>query len=212
VPLSPRLQAELLRVLQEGEVRRLGDGRARKVSVRVISSSKRSLPELVRAGTMREDLGFRLNVLTLQLPPLRDRREDIPALVRHFLAWHGAGRKGLPPLELSPATWRALASHAWPGNVRQLENEVKRLLAVHEEARPVEPTDLAPNLRGESDAPAEGDVLAPGGTLDDAIEALERRMLKEALDRARGNRSRAARALGLSRSSLHVKMAKYGLK
>lgn len=206
---SPRLQAELLRVLETGEVRRLGGSRPRTVSVRVASSSRLSLPELVAGGALREDLAYRLNVLAVRMPPLAERREDVPLLVRHFVALHA--RPGRAHLEVSASALRLLEAHPWPGNVRQLENEIKRLVAIHDGDKAVEPKDFSAELLSQS-GPLAGDALPPGGTLADAVEALERKLIVAALRAARGNRSRAARALGLQRSSLHLKMRRHGIR
>ncbi|MCW8142124.1 MAG: sigma-54-dependent Fis family transcriptional regulator, partial [Planctomycetota bacterium] len=201
--MSEAVQVELLRVLQEGEVRRLGATRPRSLRVRVVCATRRPLEELVAEGALREDLFYRLNVLPLRVPPLRERREDVPLLLAHFAAAQGAGA-----LSFSPAARRLLGAHEWPGNVRQLENEVRRLAALLPPGSVVEPADLDPSLRGQ--AVEEGLALGEGGTLKDATEALERRMIGQALARAHGNRALAARLLGLSRSGLHLKLQRYG--
>ncbi|MCO5167822.1 MAG: sigma-54-dependent Fis family transcriptional regulator [Planctomycetes bacterium] len=203
--MTEAVQVELLRVLQEGEVRRLGAARPRRVRVRVVCATRRPLDELVAEGALREDLFYRLNVLPLRVPPLRERREDVPLLLAHFAASRGAGA-----LSFSPAALRLLGAHEWPGNVRQLENEVRRLAALLPPGSVVEPADLDPALRGQ--AVEEGLPLGEGGTLKDATEALERRMIARALARAHGNRALAARLLGLSRSGLHLKLQRYGLE
>ena len=199
--LAPPLQAKLLRVLQEGEVRPVGEERARKVNVRVIASTHRDLGALVRAGTFREDLYYRLEVVSLRIPPLRERPEDVPVLARHFLA-RFAERFGVEPLRVQDELFDRLARHAWPGNVRELENAIERLVALS----PPDGLDLS-LLSGD---PATAPEAEPP-TLKQRVEAYERGLLVDALRAARGNRSEAARRLCVSRVTLHDKLHKYGL-
>jgi transcriptional regulator with PAS, ATPase and Fis domain len=191
--MSPALQAKLLRVLQEGEFRPLGSERSRKVDVRVIAATRADLAARVRAGSFREDLYYRLAVVTLELPPLAARREDIPLLVRHFLNKHQSkGQK----VTLSAGALRAFVERAYPGNVRQLENEVRRALALCEDGR-IEASDLPGDPRQE--APSEG----PSGlNLHVQVDALSARLVDEALARASGNVTQAAELLGISRFGL----------
>ncbi|HSC87091.1 MAG TPA: sigma 54-interacting transcriptional regulator, partial [Polyangiaceae bacterium] len=188
--MSLTMQAKLLRVLQSGEIRPLGAERSRQVNVRVICATNRRLDELVERGTFREDLYYRLNVIVLSVPPLRERPEDILPLAEYFLALHSADASR----SFSPAVRSRLRAHTWPGNVRQLENEVRRLVVLGE--REIVLGDLSPDL-----LPA---VLeAPeGASLRDQVDALERRLVVEALESTRGNRTRAAELLGLSRFGL----------
>jgi DNA-binding NtrC family response regulator len=199
--LAPGAQAKLLRVLQEGEVRPVGEERARKVDVRVLAATHRDLEELVRTGRFREDLFYRLNVVHLRIPPLRDRPEDVPVLARHFLARY-ADRFGVSPLHVPAALFDRVAAHAWPGNVRELENAIEGLVALS----PPEGLDLS-LLPG-------GGAAAHGGAplgLKQRVEGYERGLVVEALRGAGGNRSEAARRLGISRVTLHDKLRKYGL-
>jgi DNA-binding NtrC family response regulator len=197
--LAGEAQAKLLRVLQEGEVRPVGEERARRVDVRVLASTHRDLAEEVRAGRFREDLYYRLDVVHLRIPPLRERPEDVPVLVRHFLA-RFAERFGVPATHAAEAVVQRLAGLAWHGNVRELEHVVERLVALS----PPEGLDLA---------------LLPGGSagareilpLRERVQAYERGLVVEALREARGNRSEAARRLGVSRVTLHDKLRRYGL-
>ena len=195
-------QAKLLRVLQEGEVRPLGEDLPHKVDVRVLASTHRDLKEQVAKGAFREDLFYRLNVVTLRVPPLRERPEDVPVLARHFLD-RFAERFGVRKVPPSDALLARLAARSWPGNVRELENALESLVALSPEGA----LDLALLPGGEGErAPA-----APAASLKQRVEAYERGLVVEALRAARNNRSEAARALGISRVTLHDKLKKYGL-
>ncbi|MEZ4450619.1 MAG: sigma 54-interacting transcriptional regulator [Nannocystaceae bacterium] len=192
------MQTKLLRVLQEGEVRRVGDTVARKIDVRVIAASNRDLDAMVADGRFRGDLYYRIQVVKFSLPPLRERTEDLPALCEHFLARYDPKRR----LTIGGAAMRLLARHPWPGNVRELENEIQRL-AVLVEAR-VEPADLSPQIReqgGGQGAPDPDDL-----SLRPRLERLERELIQRALERSEGNQTRAAELLGLSRFGLQKKL------
>jgi len=197
VPLA--LQSKLLRVLQTGDVERVGSSKARHVDVRVISATNARLNEEVSAGRFREDLLFRINTIELHLPALRERREDIPQLAMHLLRRHATRyRKQLSWFD--PGAMQMLLEHAWPGNIRELDHAVERavLLAQSEQVRA---HDLA--LRGAS-------ATAP--RLEDlTLEEVERLLIQKALSRYDGNVSRAAQALGLSRSALYRRIAAYEL-
>jgi DNA-binding NtrC family response regulator len=199
--LAAGAQAKLLRVLQDGEVRPVGEERARRIDVRVIASTHRDLRELAARRAFREDLFYRLNVVTLRVPALRERPEDVPALARHFLD-RFAERFGVSRVEPTEALLARLAAHAWPGNVRELEHAVESLVALSPDGE----LDLA--LLPGGDAPVT--AAAPLG-LKQRVEAYERGLVVEALRAARQNRSEAARALGISRVTLHDKLRKYGL-
>ncbi len=200
------VQAKLLRVLQEGEVRRIGETKPRTVDVRILAATNRDLETMVREGTFREDLFYRLDVVRIEVPPLRDRIADLPALVEHLLARHGGGG-----LRVTPEAMAALSAYDWPGNVRELENEVRRWTVLAEGV--VTPADLSPTVRarrrGVEVAGAAGPV--PEGSLKEAVHALERRMIERALARHDGNVSAAARDLGLSRYGLHKKIERMGI-
>jgi len=193
------LQAKLLRVLQTGDVERVGSSKARHIDVRVISATNAQLNEEVSQGRFREDLLFRINTIELHLPPLRERREDIPPLAMHFLRRHASRyRKQLTAFDAG--AMQMLLSHPWPGNIRELDHAVERavLLAQTDQIRI---HDLA--LRGSTSA-------AP--RLEDlTLEEVERLLIQKALSRYEGNVSRAAQALGLSRSALYRRIAAYGL-
>ena len=193
------LQAKLLRVLQTGDVERVGSSKARHVDVRVISATNARLNDEVTAGRFREDLLFRINTIELHLPPLRERREDIPPLAMHFLRRHAARyRKHLAGFDAG--AMQVLLEHAWPGNIRELDHAIERavLLAQAEQVRAV---DLA--LRGSGAAPPRLEELT--------LEEVERLLIQKALSRYDGNVSRAAQALGLSRSALYRRIAAYEL-
>ena len=207
--LAPSAQGKLLRVLQEGEVRPVGEEKARIVDVRVLAATHRDLEERVREGSFRQDLFYRLNVVQLRIPSLRERAEDIPVLARHFLD-RFAERFGVSPLHVPEALFERLRVHPWPGNVRELENAIEGLVALS----PPEGLDLSllPGASGPGVAAAAPD--ADGGAplpLKQRVEAYERGLIVEALRAAHGNRSEAARRLGMSRVTLHDKLKKYGL-
>src|SRR5438067_7157802 len=197
VPLS--LQSKLLRVLQTGDVERVGSSKARHVDVRVISATNANLQQEVGEGRFREDLLFRINTIELQLPALRERREDIPSLAMHFLRRHAARyRKQLAGFDAG--AMKVLLEHLWPGNIRELDHAVERAVLLAQ-AEQVRAHDLA--LRGTGSA-------AP--RLEDlTLEEVERLLIQKALSRYDGNVSRAAQALGLSRSALYRRIATYEL-
>ncbi|HVE77921.1 MAG TPA: sigma-54 dependent transcriptional regulator [Gemmatimonadaceae bacterium] len=205
--LPVALQVKLLRALQEGEVRPVGESVPRAVDVRVVAATSRDLEAEVAAGRFRADLYYRLNVVRLHLPPLRQRPEDIPELARHFLSAHNA-RLGLSVGGIAPAAMTRLMDYGWPGNVRELENAVERALVLAEGSR-VEAADL--DFLGGVRAPA---GHAPDGadlSVKRQTEALERTLIERALERTGGNRTRAARLLELSHRALLYKIRDYGL-
>jgi DNA-binding NtrC family response regulator len=197
--LQPRQQAKLLRVLETGEVERVGASRARRIDVRILSATNADLTAEVEAGRFREDLLFRLNTIELRLPPLRDRRDDLAPLAEHFLRRYAA-RYRKPIVGLEPEAVAAMESHAWPGNVRELDHTLERavLMATGTTLRAA---DLG--LRGTAGA-------AP--RLEDLpLEEVERVLIRKALERHGGNVSNAAKALGLSRSALYRRLQHHGL-
>ncbi|HEY3804776.1 MAG TPA: sigma 54-interacting transcriptional regulator [Kofleriaceae bacterium] len=203
---SAAMQAKLLRVLQDGSIRRVGDTRTRTVDVRVIAASQRSLAELVTRGSFREDLRFRLEVITITVPPLRERDGDVPLLVEALLARIAAGRT---PPRLTRAALRALGQHRWPGNVRELENALARGLAMCGDAvtSAIDVDDLpevvaAAAARPEPAKPVAGDELK----LKPALAATEQAYIAAAMERAKNNQTVAARLLGLSRFGLQKKL------
>ncbi|NUQ20676.1 MAG: sigma-54-dependent Fis family transcriptional regulator [Gemmatimonadaceae bacterium] len=214
LPLA--LQVKLLRVLQEGEIRRVGDNAPRAVDVRVVAATSRDLESEVAAGRFRSDLYYRVNVVRLHLPPLRERRDDIAELARHFLTRH-AQRLKMPVPKLSAAALRALGEYGWPGNVRELENAVERALVIADDGV-IDVAHLPASLRGEELAPGAGAPDRPAIAVDEDLsvkrrtESLERALIAQALQRTAGNRTRAAQLLELSHRALLYKIREYGLE
>jgi two-component system, NtrC family, response regulator AtoC len=208
LPLA--LQVKLLRFLQEEEVRPVGDTRARRVDVRVVAATARDLVKSVADGTFREDLYWRLNVVNLRLPALRERREDIPLLAAHFLARYARLRPELHPLALADETMEALRRHRWPGNVRELEHVIERAVVLAERSI-IFVEDLPETLR--ASVSAGWPAAAPDGSLSvkRAARALEESLIRAALERTGGNRTRAAELLELSYRALLYKIKDYGL-
>ena len=203
--MSPALQVKVLRVLQEGTFSRVGDPEMRNVDVRIIAATHRDLASMVAEGTFREDLFYRVNVITIDLPPLRDRIDDLPLLVEAFLTRH---RRSDRPLTLDPTCLQRLLAYPWPGNVRELENEIERLAVLAGEATVISAASLSPRIRDFS-----ADVtIADAHSLPAAIEALERRMISAAMRRHRGNKTRAAEDLKVSRRNLIRLVRKYELE
>jgi DNA-binding NtrC family response regulator len=205
--LSLAVQASLLRAVQEREVLPVGATRPIKVDVRIISATHKDLRDEVRAGRFREDLFYRLMVLGLRLPPLRERQGDVALLAQHFLELHSA-RHGKDTGGFTAETLRALERHAWPGIVRELENEIERAVVLGEEGAPITPALLSDHLRGRAAAgspPAAGeagvfvDLATP---FDEAIETVEHALVKRALELDRDNLTHAARRLGIKRTRL----------
>jgi DNA-binding NtrC family response regulator len=193
------LQPKLLRVLETGDFERVGSSRTRHVSVRLVSATNASLGEEVDSGRFRRDLLFRLNTIQIELPPLRDRREDIPALASHFLKQHAQRyRKNLTGFE--PAAMQALLDHPWPGNIRELDHAVERGVLM----------SLGAVIRlGELWLRIDREQ---GSRIEDmSLEAVEGFLIKKAMARTDGNVSQAAKALGLSRSALYRRLQRYGL-
>jgi len=204
--LGPAVQAKLLRVLQEKEFERVGGVRTIKVDVRLVSATRKRLEDEVLAGRIREDLFYRLKVITIRLPPLRERKEDILPLAEHFLEkYRRPLRKEV--LGLSPEATRYLLGHAWPGNVRELEATIQRAVILTKR-EVLTPEDLYPD-----DAPA----ASPGGEtspllLNDAVREAERHYLQQVLQSVGGQRMRAAQILGISRKTLWKKLKTLGLE
>jgi DNA-binding NtrC family response regulator len=206
--VSLDFQAKLLRVLQEGEVLRVGGTQPRRIDVRVVAATNRVLREEVQAGRFRDDLFFRLNVIPMQLAPLRERREDVLPLAAHFLARHAAG--GGRRLVLSPEAERAIAEHPWPGNVRELENVVERAVVLAR-GETIQPEDLlleqTLGVVASARAPVETE-----GTLQESLDRAAAARIRAALDAAHGQRAEAAKALGIERTTLYRMMKRLGLE
>ncbi len=199
--LGASVQARLLRVLQEGEVRPVGEDRSVKIDVRLLAATHRDLAAEVKAGRFREDLYYRLKVVHLHVPALRERPEDIPVLARHFLS-RAAKSFGVPQAQLTPTLVQKLTSWSWPGNVRELENALESAVALSADGT-VDPS-LLPSEAGSVE-------LQPGAGLKEKLEATERGLIVAAMDAAKGNVSEAARQLRIGRATLHDKLKKYGL-
>jgi DNA-binding NtrC family response regulator len=198
--VSPGLQAKILRVLEEGQVRRLGGRDSRKIDVRVLAATGRPVEEAVERGEFRSDLYYRLNVVRLHIPPLRERPEDIPELLTHF-ARQMAQRLG-HPVSITPAALSALTHHSWPGNVRELRNTLERA-AVLGVGGPLDSKDFALS---------NGNGSGPNGTANGSldlkaqVEAVEREVIQRALKTSNGNRRQAASLLGISLRTLFYKL------
>jgi DNA-binding NtrC family response regulator len=205
--MSPALQAKLLRVLQEREFERVGDSHTVKIDVRVIGATHSDLARMVAEGTFREDLFYRLNVIPVQLPPLRDRREDIPLLVQHFLD-RLALESGRTPVTMSQEAIRRLMAYPWPGNVRQLENAIERAVAFSKGRAQLDVADLAPEIQNQAAATDLSQVWFPDEGLDFAryVEAVELSLIRRSLERTRGNKRQAAKLLNLKRTTLIEKL------
>lgn len=199
MPLS--MQTKLLRALQDGEIRPVGGDRVHSVDVRIIGATHRDLEAMVAAGTFREDLFYRLNVVSIRMPPLRERAADIPLLALHFIEKHANGKK----VRITRAAMDRLVSHAWPGNVRQLENEIRRALVLADEK--IDVADLSDEV---SRAGTPSSRYAGGG-LKARVALLETQLVREALERAKGNQTRAAKALGISRFGLQKMLKRLGI-
>jgi two-component system, NtrC family, response regulator HupR/HoxA len=210
--VSPAFQISLLRFLQEGEVKPLGSDKTQLCNVRIIAAANRPLRELVAAGKYRQDLYFRLRGFELEVPPLRDRPDDIPVLAEFFAAKYSdsIGRK---ILGISAGVLEKLAAFDFPGNVRELENEIRRMVALAKDGEYLTTQNLSPTLLAAPPrkAPAPTEFMPEGATLKDKVESLEKHMVREALLRHRWNQSRAASELGLSRVGLANKIKRYEL-
>ncbi|MSP62556.1 MAG: FHA domain-containing protein [Myxococcales bacterium] len=202
------LQAKLLRVLQEGEVRPVGATATKKIDVRIICATNRSLEKEVERGAFRQDLYYRLKVFPLRLPSLRERREDVPPLVEHFLRkYTGEMKKAVAGV--TPEAFDQLSAYAWPGNIRELENEVQRLVIQVDPEGFITPDLLSPQIRKVEGLL--GRIAPKKGELKDMMEEVERWLLAEALRDHGGNKTRTAETLGITREGLHKKLSKYGM-
>jgi two-component system NtrC family response regulator len=204
--MSPPLQVKLLRVLQEMEFERVGGTKTIKVDVRVLSASNRNLKDDVADGVFREDLFYRLNVIHIEVPPLRERMEDIRLLVNHFIEKYGNEKK----IELAPQTWEALYTHAWPGNVRDLENVIERAVVLNSEGL-IDLKDLPAEfskVKGELDVDR---FIPPEAPLQSTLEEIEEKLIRRALRQSGNVQSHAAEQLGITKSLIQHKMKKYNI-
>ncbi len=203
------LQAKLLRVLEERVVRRLGGTKAVAVDFRLISSTNRSPEVAVREGHLRQDLYFRINTITIAIPPLRDRREDIPILVRAFFDRYRA-KHGRPVEAITPEAYRRLLAHHWPGNVRELQHAIERAVLVAR-GREITVADLPETLQHAAPEGAVASAVTPSAVPSGSLEEIERASILKALETTRWNKQAAAALLGLRRPTLYSKMRKHGI-
>ncbi|HKE18211.1 MAG TPA: sigma 54-interacting transcriptional regulator [Kofleriaceae bacterium] len=210
--MSATLQVKVLRVLQEGTFTAVGDTAPTQVDVRIIAATNRDLKRMVEHSEFREDLYYRIHVIHLVIPPLRERPEDIDLLCDHFLAKHARSRR---PKRMSDACRARLRAYAWPGNVRELENEIERLIVLSADDRMIDEDLVSARLKEEAPPAAErrqdAGAARPRTSLPDAVRALERKMIAAALEHHRGNKTRAADELGISRRNLIRLVQRYGL-
>ena len=207
---------KLLRFLETKSIERVGGSKPIDLDVRLIAATNRNLEEQVREGKFREDLFFRLNVVRITMPPLRERPEDIPLLLAHYLKMM-ADENGVPPMAIEPGAMRTLQSYPWPGNIRELRNFCENVVVLHRSAS-LNEYDLDPKYRGVAPPPTgttsggaasvpHGTDVSGAGSL--SIEENEKRLLREALIKTRGNRTKAAEIMGISRRTLHRKIAQW---
>jgi transcriptional regulator with PAS, ATPase and Fis domain len=210
--MSPLMQKKLLRVLQEGEFRRVGGKEVIKVDVRILSASNQNIARLVESGEFRADLYYRINVLTVDLPPLRERKEDIPLLAQHFLAVQAEKRK-IPIRKMEKSTLQILMGYSWPGNVRELENEIARAIALSDDQ--ITPEVLSTHIqKGQGDSIDLTEIVGRGlkEIVQDQTRILERRVIECTLTATGGVKSEAARRLQISRPTLDSKIERLSIK
>jgi transcriptional regulator with PAS, ATPase and Fis domain len=215
--MSPSLQVKLLRVLQEGTFIPVGGTQGKQVDVRVIAATHKDLGVMVKKGEFREDLYYRINVIRIQVPPLRDRKDDLPVLIDHFMRKHR--KDGQRARALATDALSIIQQYHWPGNIRELENEIERLLVLGNEFEILPADLLSSRIKDAVSGAAGANVIGasrlaqlPVGKMNDAVEHLERDMISQGLTRTRGNKSKLARELGISRSNLILKIQKYQLE
>ncbi len=199
---TPAMQVKLLRVLQEGEFERVGGTRTISVDVRLVAATNRNLPDRIREGAFREDLYYRLNVVPIEVPPLRERREDIPLLAAHFLLKYNA-EIGKKVSSVHPGAMELLTTHSWAGNVRELENAIERAVVLAQ-GKEIAPEDLSLNAQSPENH-------VEGGTLTERVEAFEKQLLWDAYLKANKVKADAAKLLGIERTTFRYKFEKYEL-
>jgi len=221
--MSAGMQMKRLRVLQEREFERIGDTHTTKVDVRVVAATNSDLQKMVAEGNFREDLFYRLNIIPIHLPPLRERKEDIPLLVQHFLKKFSVSESGpaaakpahprspepeARSLSISQQATRCLMAYTWPGNVRQLENAIERAVALSGGRMQIETSDLTPDIQQASHAAAAPDVNLPEGGIDfdRYINRIEHDLIRRALEKTGGNKGQASKLLNLKRTTLVEKL------
>jgi two-component system response regulator AtoC len=211
--MSMPLQAKLLRALQEREVERVGDPKPVKVDIRVIAATNTDLKSLVRAGTFREDLFYRLNVIPVHLPALRNRREDIPLLAQHFLK-KSCRDNGLPPKTVGQDAMRVMMTYDWPGNVRQFENVIEYAVTMSPGVADIRPDALPADIRAGASGSLVNHVSIPdeGIHFTSVVSQLERDLILRCLEKTNGNKRQAARLLNLSRTTFIDKLQRLSLE
>ena len=202
--MAQPLQTKLLRVLQERQVRRVGDTKSSVINVRVVAATNESLQEKIRAGGFREDLYYRLAVIPLEMPPLRSRLEDVPLLVKHFLQ-KNTSQSSAEPKEIAPEALDLLGRYAWPGNVRELENAIERACALCDDGI-IRPRDLPPKVLSESENFTGETGMPIGQRLEDFVRNQERHYIEQTLKFNGGNREKTATMLGVSMATLYRKL------
>jgi DNA-binding NtrC family response regulator len=204
--LPLEMQAKLLRVLQEKEVRPVGSNERETVDVRVIAATNRDLETAYRAGTFRKDLYFRLNVVTVHLPPLRDRRSDIPVLVHHFLDRYAKASQ----IQVTPPAMKSLLQYEWPGNVRELENCIARAVTLGD-GKTIDVSDLPPAIRAEPAEPGSAGIPEASSLSTTALAEMERMTILRVFEQAHGDKALAGKMLGISRATLYRKLKRYNI-
>jgi DNA-binding NtrC family response regulator len=209
--VDPRFQVKLLRVLQEGEFKPVGTNETRKVNVRLITATHRDLDTFIGQGRFREDLYYRIKVVTIRLPPLREHLEDLPDMVSHFVA-HFSETSGKRNLSVARETMACLQCYRWPGNVRELEHAIERAIALANTSV-IYPEDLPPEIRGDGAAPKEAAAVEPGAScsLETALDRAERSHILRVMELTRFNKCRAAAMLGIDRATLYRKAQRHGI-
>jgi transcriptional regulator with PAS, ATPase and Fis domain len=204
--LPLEMQAKLLRVLQEKEVRPVGSNEKVNIDVRVIAATNRDLETAYREGTFRKDLYFRLNVVTVHLPALRDRRSDIPMLVHHFLDRYASGVS----LQVTSAAMKSLLHYDWPGNIRELENCIARAITLGDR-QVIDVSDLPPSIRTELGEASPADIPVPTSLSTTALAEMERMTILRVFEQANGDKALAGKMLGISRATLYRKLKRYNI-
>jgi transcriptional regulator with PAS, ATPase and Fis domain len=210
--INLHVQAKMLRVLQEREFERLGSAQTVKVDVRIIAATSANLEAMIEDNTFRRDLYYRLNVIPIKLPSLRTRREDIPHLVRHFVAKY-CEESGFEEQQVSHLAIKRLMSYDWPGNVRELENAIERAVVLSRGRGEILPTDLPPEISGSQIPDLLSQIRIPEGgiSLEEVVVSVERELIRQSLELAKGNRTQAAELLGLKRTTLIEKLKRLNM-
>jgi transcriptional regulator with PAS, ATPase and Fis domain len=214
--MPPALQIKLLRVLQEREFERIGDNQSIQVDVRVVAATNKNIKELVEQEEFREDLYYRLNVIPIELTPLRDRRSDIPLLANYF-AMKYSRLNHLPPKNFTLPAIRMLQNYSWPGNIRQLENIVERLVVLNPDATVFTPQNIPAEVKPDLPCQEEGaaatmvpeEIPDEGVSLNDVVRNVEKQMILKSLEKTSWNKQKAAKLLNLKRTTLIEKIKKY---